>query len=436
MPLDYNAPDGRTISIAISRVRASGSPEEYRGALLVNPGGPGGAGLNYAVAKRGKMPESVQRAYDIIGFDPRGVGHSNPVDCGPLGGLFDHPGPEPVPSTVPQERDYLNRLRAMAGDCREHAGAVSVFINTMNTARDMERIRRALHEPVLNFLGVSYGSYLGAAYAAEYPGHVGRMVLDSVVSPDRWHDFDTQQAFAMLRQRDVLFRWIADHPSLDLGSTPEAVHGQYSRARAALAENPLRGTFGPSEFDHLVYRVLSRTERWEPFARALSAYVHTGNGDGFAPEMPESDQESRNYEAALRTVKCADSTRPSTAEVIGAVRALRSVDPQPVLTGFEAATCRYWPQPRETARLGHPAMPAVLLTQASHDPTTPYPGAKRMQAVLPGSRMVVLRNGYSHGVFASQQNPCVDQTTAAYLVAGTVPPRDVDCQGLGLPAVN
>ncbi|GAB3300306.1 alpha/beta hydrolase [Parasphingorhabdus pacifica] len=433
VPLDHATDDPRRIPIALSRVEASGTPGEYRGALLVNPGGPGGSGLDYALTKRAKMPESVRRSYDIIGFDPRGVGRSAPVDCGPLGGLFDHPGPEPVPSDVAGERTYLHRLHDIATDCREYGGDNLPWMNTTNTARDIDHIRRALGETELNFLGVSYGTYLGAAYAAEFPEHVGRMVLDSVVSPDRWHDFDVQQAFAMIEQRDVLFDWIAAHPSFGLGTNSAAVREHYLRARSALAEQPARDSFGPNEFDNLVYRILSRTERWEPFARALADYIRSGDSRGLEPAMPETDVESRNYEAALRTVKCADSKRPGTAEIIGDLRALRDRDPRPILTGLEADACRFWPKPRETTRLGHPAMPPVLLVQADHDPTTPHRGAERMQRKLPGARMITMKDGYSHGVFASQENTCVDTATANYLVFGTVPPGDITCQGPGLP---
>ncbi|GAA2789858.1 alpha/beta hydrolase [Saccharopolyspora taberi] len=421
VPLDHANPDGRTLSVAVSRIRASGTPEEYRGALLVNPGGPGGSGLEYAATKRAKLPESVQRSYDIIGFDPRGVGRSAPVDCGPAGGLFDHPTADPV-----DEDAFLAGLKRISDDCVKHIGEVRPHINTANTARDMDLLRRALGQPELNYLGVSYGTYLGAAYAAEFPEHVGRMVLDSVVSPDDWHTFDVKQGFAMIEQRDVLLRWIAAHPTTGLGSTPEEVRANYDRARGLLTGHP---EFGPGEFDRLVYRTLSRTERWEPFARALATYLQTGDTTGFGPAEPTD----RNYEAALRTVKCADSPRPSTSDVTGAVRALRAADPQPVLTGLEAATCAYWPEPHEPARLGSNDIPPVLLTQASHDPTTPLAGAREMQARLGGSHMVTLHNSYSHGVFASQRNPCVDDTAAAYLVDGAVPAGDVECSGAGLP---
>lgn len=415
----------RSISIAISRVRATGTPAEHRGALLVNPGGPGGSGLEYAVSKGEKLPESVRRGYDIIGFDPRGVGRSAPLDCGELGGLFEHPAPEPVPDGRRAESEHLLRLRAMADDCLRH-NADAAWMNTTNTARDVDRVREVLGEPELNFLGVSYGSYLGAAYAAQFPDRVGRMVLDSVVSPDRWHDFDVRQAFAMLDQRDTLFEWIAAHPEFGLGETKQQVRESYSAARAGLT-----GSFSPAEFDNLVYKTLSRTERWEPFTRDLSAHLH--QGAPLSPALPENDPESRNYEAALRTVKCADSRRPTADEVIGSLRALHAADPEPIVTGLEATTCAYWPEPVEPVRFGHPAMPPVLLTQAEHDPTTPLDGARRMQARLPGARMVTLHDSYSHGVFASQRNTCVDDAAANYLLTGELPADDLNCQGPGLP---
>lgn len=429
VPLDHADPAGPKISVAVSRIRASGTPAEHRGALLVNPGGPGNTGLDYAASKRAKLPEGVRRSYDVIGFDPRGVGRSAPVDCGPAGGLFEHPRPEPVPRGHAAEESYLDGLDRLAADCARGAGAALPHISTAETARDVDLIRRALGEPVLNYLGVSYGTYLGAAYAAEFPQHTGRMVLDSAVSPDDWHRFDVRQAFAMLEQRDVLFGWIAAHPELGLGAERGEVRRNYLAARARL---PI-GALGPDEFDRAVYRALSRTERWEPFARDLAGLLRTGDGSALLPELPE-DAGDRNSEAALRTVKCADSRRPNRAEVLGSIRALRTADPQPVLTGLEAAACAFWPRPRETARLGHPAMPPVLLTQAAHDPTTPLDGAIRLRERLPDSRLAVLDDGYSHGAFASQRNACLDGTAERYLLTGDLPAHDVHCAGPGLPS--
>ncbi|WP_251063534.1 MULTISPECIES: alpha/beta hydrolase [unclassified Streptomyces] len=435
VPLDWKHPSGPRLEIAVSRVPASGSPAERRGVLLVNPGGPGGSGLPYAVTKRAKLPPSVRRSYDVIGFDPRGVGRSAPVDCGAMGGLFDSPGTDPVPVGPRAERSYLGSLRHLADDCAAGAGTrVLPYLSTEQTAYDMDAIRAALGEPRTSFLGVSYGSYLGAAYAARFPHRVGRMVLDSVVGPWDWYHFDVLQSRAMLRARDTFFAWAGAHAErFGLGGDAAAVRRSYLRVRQGLAARPVHG-FGPAEFDRAVYRALGRTERWAGLADGLRAYLAGGSPDALRPASAFDSPESRNYEAANRIVKCADGPGPTPREIVADIRRIRRLDPQPVLTGLEASACAYWHhRPVRRTPLGSPDAPPVLLVASAHDPVTPIEGARRLRQVLPGSRLVTLDDDYSHGVFASRGNACVDGAVAAYLVDGTVPAADVRCSGPGLP---
>ncbi|MFJ5263418.1 alpha/beta hydrolase [Streptomyces sp. NPDC088387] len=437
VPLDWNRPRGPRIEIAVSRVRATGTPAERRGALLVNPGGPGGSGLPYAVTKRAKLPESVRRSYDVVGFDPRGVGRSAPVDCGPMGGLFAAPGTEPVPVGPTAERAYLGALKDLADDCAAGAGDVLPYLSTEQTARDMDAIRAALGERRTNFLGVSYGSYLGAAYAARFPQRVGRMVLDSVVGPWDWYDFDVIQSRALLRQRDTLFGWAAGHAErFGLGSDAETVRDAYLRARRGLGAAPV-DSFGAAEFDRAVYRALGRTERWAGLVDGIRTYLRDGTVAGLRPSTAFDSADSRNYEAANRVVKCADGPGPEPGRILADVARTRAVDPQPVLTGMEASTCAYWSyRPARRTPLGSPEAPPLLLVASAHDPVTPVAGARALRRELPGSRLVTLDDDYSHGVFASRGNACVDGTVAAYLVGGTVPEADVRCAGAGLPGVS
>ncbi|WP_223732185.1 alpha/beta fold hydrolase [Streptomyces purpurogeneiscleroticus] len=434
VPLDRSHPGGRVIDIAVSRVPASGTPEERRGVLLVNPGGPGGSGLPYAVTKRAKLPESVRRSYDVIGFDPRGTGRSAPADCGPMGGLFDAPGQDPVPKDPAAERAYLDSLRRTADDCATGVGDALPHLSTTETARDMDAIRAALGERKIGYLGVSYGTYLGAAYAAQFPHRVGRMVLDSVVGPEDWYDFDLRQSRALLRQRDTFFGWAAAHEErFGLGDSAADVRAAYQRARDGLADRPVDG-FGAAEFDRTVYRALGRTERWAGLADGIRTYLQDGTVAPLRPAAPFDGAASRTYEAANRTVKCADGPGPTPAEVTADLRRIRRLDPQPVLTGMEASVCAYWHhRPAHRTALGSPAAPPVLLIASDHDPVTPIAGARGLQRRLPGSRLVTLHHDYSHGVFASRGNGCVDGTAAAYLVNGAVPTADVHCAGPGLP---
>ncbi|MGW1612919.1 alpha/beta hydrolase [Streptomyces sp. NPDC002285] len=435
VPLDRRHPSGPGIEIAVSRVPASGTPAERRGILLVNPGGPGGSGLPYAVTKRAKLPASVRRSYDVIGFDPRGVGRSAPVGCGAMGGLFAAPGADPVPTAPQAERSYLTSLRRLADDCATGAGdPILPYLSTEQTAYDMDAIRAVLGEPRTSFLGVSYGTYLGAAYAARFPHRVGRMVLDSVVGPWDWYDFDVIQSRAMLRARDTFFGWAAAHAErFGLGGDAGAVLRSYLRVRQSLGSHPVGG-FGAAEFDRAVYRALGRTERWTGLADGMHGYLTDGSVAGLRPAAAFDSPESRNYEAANRIVKCADGPGPTPREVVADVRRIRRTDPQPVLTGMEASACAYWHhRPARHTSLGSPAAPPVLLVASAHDPVTPIDGARRLRELLPGSRLVTLDDDYSHGVFASRGNACVDGAVAGYLVDGEVPTADVRCAGPGLP---
>ncbi|WP_405535009.1 alpha/beta hydrolase [Streptomyces sp. NBC_00075] len=439
VPLNWDdpAPDGPRLRIAVSRVRASGTAAERRGILLVNPGGPGGSGLPYAVTKRAKLPESVRRAYDVIGFDPRGTGLSSPADCGAMGGLFDgdRPGADPVPVGPRAESAYLGSLRDLADDCATGVGDEALpYLSTEQTARDMDAIRAALGEHRTSFLGVSYGSYLGAAYAAQFPYRVGRMVLDSVVGPWDWYDFDVIQSRALLRQRATFFGWTAQHSDrFGLGDDTEAVRDAYLWVRDGLREQPVDG-FGAAAFDLAVYRALGRTERWAGLADGLRTYLRDGTPGSLRPATALGSPDSRIFEAANRTVKCADGPGPTPGRILADLRRTRRLDPQPVLTGMEASACAFWHhRPAGRTALGSPAAPPVLLIASAHDPVTPIEGARELRRLLPGSRLVTLDDDYSHGVFASRGNTCVDSTAAAYLVDGRVPAGDVRCAGPGLP---
>jgi pimeloyl-ACP methyl ester carboxylesterase len=422
VPLDYADASGPQLTIAISRLRASGPADRRRGVLLVNPGGPGGPGLEYAALKGGRLPQAVREAFDVIGFDPRGVGHSSPIDCGPMGGLFDHPGPDPL------QVDHPTQLREMARDCAIAAGPVLPHISTANTARDMDRIRAALGVPKLSYLGVSYGSWLGAEYARLFGDRVDTMVLDSVVGPGSWYDLDVQQTVALLAQRDVFFAWLAARrEEFGLGGTADEVRAAYAEVRDRL---PIDG-FGPAEFDRVVYRALGRTERWRPLGIGLRKFLMEGDLAGLRPKVPFGSPKDRNHEAVNRAVKCADTPDVVTSEVIARDRAwLQQIDPSPVLTGMQADVCAYWPQHGgPTTGTGV----AVLLVAAAHDPVTPIDGARKEQQALPGSRLVTEIDGYSHGVFADQHDQCVDDAVADYLLTAALPHEDLNCPGPGLP---
>ncbi|MFE4337211.1 alpha/beta fold hydrolase [Streptomyces sp. NPDC056831] len=163
MPLDYSDPGGKTIGLAISRLKA-GSTKERRGVLLLNPGGPGAAGLHLPVDPLMKFPAEVKRRYDLVGFDPRGAGQSSPVSCG-----LTAEEQSDQPYKAETFAKDAHRVRTVAGKCRTKAGDKLPHLTTRNSARDMDVIRAALGEKRVSYLGISYGTYLGAVYMQLFP---------------------------------------------------------------------------------------------------------------------------------------------------------------------------------------------------------------------------------------------------------------------------
>lgn len=178
VPLDYRAPGGKRIGLAISRIKAT-APGKRHGVLFSNPGGPGMQGRYMPMGMQDRLPESTRQKYDLIGFDPRGVGESSPVSCG----------------LKPEEEDWLRPYkektfdkdvawaRDVANKCKEKAGDTLPYITTRNTARDMDLLRAVLGEKRISYMGTSYGTYLGAVYTQLFPGRADRFVLDSAVDP-------------------------------------------------------------------------------------------------------------------------------------------------------------------------------------------------------------------------------------------------------------
>ncbi|MFB7510846.1 alpha/beta fold hydrolase [Streptomyces broussonetiae] len=178
VPLDYDRPGAKTIDLAISRMRTS-VPGKRHGVILFNPGGPGGEGLDMPVMMKEAMPRKVLDQYDLIGFDPRGVGRSSPVTCG-LTTTEQNFERAYRPETFSRDVAWA---RTVADKCRARNGARLPYITTRNTARDMDLLRAVLGEKKLSYVGYSYGTYLGAVYTQLFPRRADRFVLDSATDP-------------------------------------------------------------------------------------------------------------------------------------------------------------------------------------------------------------------------------------------------------------
>jgi pimeloyl-ACP methyl ester carboxylesterase len=440
VPLDHADPDGRQITLALSRVPHTA--KKYQGPLLVNPGGPGGSGLTLAGYIAATLPKAVAAQYDVIGFDPRGVGKSKPaLNCRP--GHFNPVRADSVPVTAAIERANLTRAKAFADACGRKYADLLPYIDTVSVVRDMDRIRQALGARKINYFGYSYGTYLGAVYGKLHPDRVRRFVLDSVVDPTGvWHEDNLNQDHAFNDRHRAFMAWVAKHHSTyKLGTDPAAIETKWYAMRAALAEKPANKRVGPSELEDTFLPGGYYDGYWPYLAEAFAAYVNTKDVgplveayDTFAAV----DAAGENGYSVYTSVQCRDAAWPRPWTTWRAEN-WAMYDKAPFMTWNNAwynAPCAFWP----TSSLLPPSvanaeLPPVLLFQATDDAATPYQGGAMMHTLLRGSSMVVEEGGGNHGITLSG-NSCLDKHLTAYLTDGTVPrgSGEVDAVCKALPA--
>ncbi|MPY33328.1 alpha/beta hydrolase [Streptomyces adustus] len=425
VPLDHANPRGRQISLALSRVPHTA--KKYQGPLLVNPGGPGGSGLTLAGFVASSLPKAVAAQYDVIGFDPRGVGASKPaLDCNP--GHFKPVRPDTVPSTPALERANLNRAKAFAAACGKKYASVLPYIDTVSAVRDMDSIRQALGARKLNYFGYSYGTYLGAVYAKLFPGHVRRLVLDSIVDPTGvWYDDNLGQDHAFNDRHRALMSWIAKYDkTYKLGTDPDQVEAKWYAMRAALAKKPADRKVGASELEDTFMPGGYYNGYWPYLAEAFSAYVVKHDPDPLVEayqNFAAVDASGDNGYSVYTSVQCRDTSWPrdwnqwrkDTWEV---------AEQAPFMAWNNAwynAPCAFWPtRSRQPVNIANSQLPPALLFQATDDAATPYQGGVTVHRLLARSSLVVEQGGGNHGVTLSG-NTCLDKHLAAYLTDGTVP---------------
>ncbi|WP_425247080.1 alpha/beta hydrolase [Streptomyces sp. NEAU-NA10] len=425
VPLDHGDPGGKQITLALSRVPHTA--KTYQGPLLVNPGGPGGSGRTLAGFVAKSLPKKVTAQYDIVGFDPRGVGRSTPaLTCEP--GHFSSVRPESVPATEAIERANLRRARSFAEACGKKYASVLPHISTLSAVRDMDAIRRAVGAPKLNYFGYSYGTYLGAVYAKLYPERVRRLVLDSIVDPTGvWYEDNLGQDPAFDDRHRALMAWIAKHhATYGLGTDPGKVEARWYAMRTALAKKPAGGRVGAAELEDTFLPGGYYNGYWPHLAEAFAAYVNAKDAEPLVEayeNFAAVDASGDNGYSVYMAVQCRDGSWPRDWEEWRADH-WSVYEKAPFMTWNNAwynAPCAFWPtrSPGPVSITGA-KVPSALLFQATGDAATPYEGGATMHEVLRGSRLVVEQGGGNHGITLSG-NSCLDKHLARYLTDGTVP---------------
>ncbi|WP_079109953.1 alpha/beta hydrolase [Streptomyces roseifaciens] len=436
VPLDYSDPGGKEIDIAVSRLKAS-SAKERRGVLLLNPGGPGGPGLDMPVDPNLNLPEEVKRQYDVIGFDPRGVGRSSPVSCG----LTDDEQNFERPYKAETFAKDVEWARTVADKCRAEAGDRLRHLTTRNTARDMDVIRAVLDEEKLSYLGFSYGTYLGAVYTQMFPQRTDRFVLDSATDPAR---FGRGVFQGMAEGTEPAFtrwsEWTARrHTTYGLGNTPAEVRKTFWDLVAQADRKPIGHDGKNLTGDDIraeramFFRVQNAARKVAELKQAAEGKKPAPSGTpgqdpGPVPPASTHDIPSDNAAASVWAVICAD-TRTSWPDDPEQYRrdAIRDKARYPLYGDFASniKPCAFWKQGSEPATTVNNKVSALIL-QNEWDPQTPLAVSQGMHRALHGSRMVTVAGGEGHGVFGT--GSCADRSATAYLTTGRLPDKDLTCQ--------
>ncbi|MEU3567868.1 alpha/beta hydrolase [Kitasatospora sp. NPDC036755] len=425
VPLDYGAPAGRKIDIAISRVKA-GSAKERHGVLLMNPGGPGVPGLTMPVEMEPLLSAQVRERFDLIGFDPRGVGQSSPIGCD----LTEDERTFQHPYNARTFAKDVDRAKSVADKCRAKSGDVLPHLTTRNTARDMDVVRAVLGERRISYFGYSYGTYLGAVYTQMFPQRSDRFVLDSALDPAlAWRGTLREASVGAERAFTRWTEWAAARDATyGLGATAAEVRRTYWDLVAHADRTPVPTEDGTLDGDAIRagYAAFVHVEAVTPWIAALKAAAAGGPAVPAVPAGVASD----NTTAAVWAVFCGDSRDwPRDPEQYRRDAARdRARYPLAGDLGANIQPCAFWkPTGGEPATVVDNDVNA-LIVQNQWDPQATLEMARGMRRALHGARMVTVNGGEGHGVVVAGPS-CADADVTRYLTTGRLPAKDQTCGG-------
>ena len=442
VPFDYGRPAWRTFSLPVIMLPAAG-PGHRIGSLVVNPGGPGGSGIQYALTARSQFPAAIRSRFDIVGFDPRGVGASQPaVHCMTGPQLDRYFGTDDSPATAGQLAAVVSESELFAAQCEKNSGPLLPYVGTRDAARDMDILRAALGEPKLTYLGKSYGTYLGTWYAQLFPGRVRALVLDGAVDPaSPALAVDTVQAEGF---QAALRSFAADCMSragCPLGRGTDTAAG-LAKLQALLTkanQTPLANDLGDGRAADgalLVNGIASAlySKAYWPTLRTALADAFGGDGTvliDLADLLMERNSNGTysNLPDVSTAVDCLDRPWPRdlAAWQSAAAAAARTAPIFGAPNVWQSLACAYWPvpsQPLPTIRAA--GAPPVLVLGTTRDPATPYRWAQALATDL-SSGVLVSWNGDGHTAYGSG-SPCVDSYVNSYLVSLSVPRSGTVCR--------
>ena len=435
-PLDYSDPEGGTIDLAISRVKATG---DRIGSLFVNPGGPGGSAVDYAKAADYIVSPAVREFFDIVGLDPRGVAFSDPVECLTDAQLDELGAADGTPDSAAEEQRVVE-LSALPGEgCAKKSDPRFAHVGTVDAARDLDLARALVKDETLTYLGKSYGTMLGATYAELFPDRVGRMVLDGVL-PASLDLVEVTKGQADAFEVAVLdfARDCLTHSDCPFSGSPDDAVTQLQDWLASLDADPIPGTDRDLNEPLAAYAVLANLYfpgyDYPRLRSALAAAIERDDPkqmfdilDARISRGPDGRYLDNSTEA-FYAVTCLD--RPFTGTVDD-VRALaeewKATAPTfgPALA-WGLLPCKDWPasSDRVTQTVAEGSNP-ILVVSTRKDPATPYQWGTRLVDELDNATLVTFE-GVGHTAYGDGVS-CVDDAVDRYLLKGTVPKKDLVC---------
>ncbi|MDT0327160.1 alpha/beta hydrolase [Nocardiopsis lambiniae] len=450
VPLDYDEPQDERIGIAVKRMPATG--DDVIGSLLVNPGGPGGSGFDYVDHAPYIVSDRVRERFDLVGFDPRGVGRSSPITCLSAAELDEFIGAEAESVDGDGDMSELTEAgmarmeessRGFVEACRTNAPELMLNVGTVNVARDMDVLRALLGDEKLTYLGASYGTHIGAHYADRFPERVRALVLDGAVDPSQDQlDLSVAQATGFETALRAFVEDCLTRGDCPLGGEGDSVADGVAALDAFLtstAEEPLTNGMDDREINRAraelgVLAALYSESWWERVRQGLDDAMNDGDGTVLLQLGDDlySRNDPRDYEnstAALIAVNCSDSPSPREVEDY-AEAAAEAGEESPIFgptLAWGALPCAFWPEEAvfsEGPLDGEGAAP-IMVVGTTRDSATPYAWAEALAGQL-SSGFLVTRDGDGHTGY-QMGDACVDRMVDAYLIDLEVPRDGMAC---------
>ncbi|MCW8097642.1 alpha/beta hydrolase [Streptomyces tauricus] len=439
-PLDWDKPKGDTIDLALIRAQASGAEDRRIGSLLFNFGGPGGSGVTTLPAF-GKDYDELRARYDLVSFDPRGVGRSAGVKCEDNEQLDEYFQQDGTPDDDAEQRTLLDGTKEFNKACEKNSGKLLPHVRTTDAARDMDLMRQVLGDDELHYFGISYGTELGGVYAHLFPERVGRAVFDAVVDPTQNSEQGSlgQAKGFQLALDNFAEDCASKAEECPLGDSAQDVKDRIAKLLADLDDKPIPGIF-PRQLTQTaatsgIAQSLYSKEFWEYLTEGLQqAY----DGDGKVLMLLSDSMNGRNQDgeysnisAANVSINCADDKPRYTAADVRAklpeFREASSVFGDYLAWGMVGCTDWAVAGDADHPDVSAPGAAPILVVGNTGDPATPYEGARKMvDALGKGVGVELTYKGQGHGAYDSGSK-CVRDAVNGYLLNGRVPAAGTVC---------